>query len=698
MEMTEGDYFLGAVQNVLQNGSSATEADLLGAAACQALRHDVMDTATVCSAIERIWPDSRPTIERVEAALNVSRELGLVSRDEATDHWQLTANGLADIQQHDGWVRRLRERTAAEIRVRARQGLGIEPDANEAELWLDALFTALIPAIATSLSTHLGSARSLIEGKALPKILDPQPALDSLSTASPRLEIVEFLQSLVVSALDPLDPFGREMVTHIATGAVLHSYVAGSSGAQLSSMLGKPEDQRAIIDTPILLELIGPRNEQSDAESTISRAIKDGWDVIVAEHSIEEFNELIEREIPNLRNVYIEASKRNTRLDFYASLVDDQFHGMIILALQEGTYRSLEDVETEAKSLRRRLTALGVKVRAHGNEISPDRKEICLKALNEHLKQGVRQRSTRVVARDADTLTMAWRRRRREQSAHWPGAWVITTDRAMNPAYNSVSNDRVSITLTLAQWTTILSISAEPEELTGLASLAAGQFVDEAIWDLPARFPREFAIQLATSLSPEQGGSKLDVYHAQRLHELPEMLDEIANNSTPASLAAEVIASRARRLNALNDSDRAYREEQIAAAYIDTTDAQSRELNAQRELEKLAKEKQKLVDELERERRSSREASDASRDQKIKFKRIIWSIFILLFTFASLVFSFIFGGALPIFISSFATVAVLASTIRWCKNLGESLSRIGWSMVVDFVGIASAVQSFFSST
>ncbi|GGJ73285.1 AAA family ATPase [Glutamicibacter ardleyensis] len=695
MELTEGDYFLGAVQNVLHSGSSATEADLLSAAACQYLRHGPASVEEVCAATERIWPDSRPTIERVEAALDVSRELGLVSKVDASANWQLTANGLADIQHHDGWVSNLRERTSAEIRARSRQGLGVEPDSNEAQLWLDALFAALIPAIAKSLTIHLGSAKSLIEGKAPSKILDPQPALDSLSAASPRQEIVEFLQSLAVSALDPLDPFGREMVTHIATGAVLQTYVAGASGAQLSSLLGKPEHQRAIIDTPFLLEMIGPRQEQKDVEKTIRRAVKDGWDVIVPEHSIEELNELVEREIPNLRNIYIEASKSNTRLDFYAGLVDDQFHGMVIMALREGTYKSLDDVVVAAKSLTKRLNEMGVVVRHHGNGISPDRKESCHNALNEYLSQFTRQRSSRVVLRDAETLTMAWRRRRRESSANWPGAWIITTDRAMNHAYGSVSNDRVPITLTLAQWTTVLSISAEPEELSGLASLAAGQFVDEAIWDLPARFPKEFAIKLATRLSPEQGGSNLDLYHA-RLHNLPEMLDEIAQNSTPSSLAAEVMASRARRLNALNDIDRSYRNEQIASAYVDVTDAQARELEAQRKLNHAEQERQKLMQELQTEQRArTEEKNHANRDKK-RFKRILISILVVFVALLSFVISLIFGGVSVAIISGVAVLASLVLTIRWCRNLDENLNIIAWSIGVDLIGFISAVQSLLS--
>lgn len=223
--------FLGAVQNVLHNRSAATEADLVGAAACQHLRQGPASLEEVQLAVKKTWPRCAASSEQVLAALEVSRDLGLVAQDEGQG-WVLTAKGLEDITRHDEWVFGLRERTAADIRVRARQGLGVEPDADEANLWLDALVAALVPSIEQSIQDHLGSAKSLIEGSVMPRPANTGPVLQRLEGVSPRVEVVKLLQALAVNALDPLDTFGLELVTHITTGSILHSYVAASRASR----------------------------------------------------------------------------------------------------------------------------------------------------------------------------------------------------------------------------------------------------------------------------------------------------------------------------------------------------------------------------------------------------------------------------------------------------------------------------------
>ena len=689
--------FLDAVQDVLQRKSAATEADLISAAACQFLRRGPGTTDEILIAVRRIWPRFDASKDIVLAALGVSTDLGLTAWDDTKQIWFLTADGLADIQQHAKWVNGLRERTTAEIRVRTRQGIGLELDADEANLWLDTLVAALVPAIDESLRQHLGSARMLIEGKITPRATDNTSVQRALENSSPRVEVVQLLQSLALSALDPLDPFGLELVTHIATGCVLHSYVSGSSKQTLTHALGEAQSQRAILDTPVLISLIGPAKDQRDAELSIKQASSQGWDVVVPKHSLEELNELVDRELPRLQRLYQEAHERNARIDFYAALVDDQFHGIIITALQEGTYERLSDVTKAVQELPGRLQELGATVREHGNEISPDRRDKCKKALAEYLNRTNRPRSPKVIARDAETMTMAWRRRRRETSAHWPGAWIITTDQAMNPAYSSISSDRVSITLSLAQWTTVIAISARPTELVQLATVAAGQFVDEAVWQLPARFPEEFAIKLAAQLSPEQGGSNLDLHQAQVMRQLPEMLDQIASNASPTVLASKVLAERTKRLNALNELDRTHRDKQIAAAYIDATSAQERELRTQRQLNQILQENTRLNDDLTAAQNEKSDTEKRLADQAKRHIRILWSIPIVLGTVIWLVMAVVFGSFL---VQAFSAVLLLASlvlTFQWCRKLDTSLRILAWSIAIEALGAISAVQSLLTS-
>lgn len=263
----------------------------------------------------------------------------------------------------------------------------------------------------------------------------------------------------------------------------------------------------------------------------------------------------------------------------------------------------------------------------------------------------------------------------------------------MDPAYASISNDRVSITLTLAQWTTVIAISAEPGELVQLAAVAAGQFVDEAVWQLPARFPEEFAMKLAAQLSPEQGGSNLDLHLAQEMSSLPDMLDRFALDTSPTNLASRVLAERAKRLNTLNEQDRSQRDQKIASAYVEVSTAQERELSAQRELNRAVQENTLLNDKLAEERRLKEEASKDLIRQNIRHQRLFWSIGIVLGTIVCFVLALIYGGILARIGAGISFGASLLLTIQWCRNLESRLHVLIWGVAIESLGALSAIQS-----
>lgn len=54
-----------------------------------------------------------------------------------------------------------------------------------------------------------------------------------------------------------------------------------------------PAGQWAIIDTPVLVELVGPERVSVPEATIIRAAVAAGWDVIVAEHSIDELHSLL---------------------------------------------------------------------------------------------------------------------------------------------------------------------------------------------------------------------------------------------------------------------------------------------------------------------------------------------------------------------------------------------------------------------
>ncbi|WP_394525593.1 hypothetical protein [Paenarthrobacter nicotinovorans] len=684
--------FLSAVQRVIQSSRPSTEADLLCAAACQFLhRRQRAKAQEVRQAVSEMWPGSRPSQKQIDDALHLAKELHLVSIDESAD-WFLTAEGSADVQRHGQLVTGLRERVMADLRIRSREGLGYEPDSSEAKLWLNQLVKALILGIEKSQAAYLGDVEQLIQGKIAPREVKSSDILSSLEGASSNEEVLELLKSLALAALDPLDPFGKELVSLITTGCILHSYVSGRSGAEITSQIGDATGQRAVLDTPVLLSLVGRKLDRNDTELTIRSAAAAGWDVVVCRHSLDELDQLLRRQIPEVEKRVREANERKARVEFYAALVEDQIHGICIGALKDGTYKNLREMLTTCERLEDDLISWGATVREHNNEISPDRVASCVAALREQLDKGPRSgRSARVIERDANTMTMAWRRRSREQSGNWPGAWVITSDRQMAPAYASISSDRVALTLSLPQWTTVVSISAPLEDLRGLATAAAGQFAEEAMWQLPARFPAEFAMGLAAQLSPSQGGSDMDLRHAQMMLSLPDMLDEFEATTTSTAIAAVVLADRTKRVDAMMQQEKERQNDSLARATVEANEAQQEALAARvRELE-AEKENADLASQLEQAQAATAAADKALADTKVRNRRVLWSLGLCALTAGFPVIGVITNNSVGALIGVISFLAMVTIATRWCRDLKLALPVLAWTAIVDGIGLVSAL-------
>lgn len=359
----------------------------------------------------------------------------------------------------------------------------------------------------------------------------------------------DFLQAAAIAALDPVDPFANELVHHITTGCVLHSYVAGRDSAAVIDELGLPNGQRALLDTPVLLDLVGPSRVSEAVARSITSAVDAGWEVVVARHSIDELQVLLESEVPNLVRGFEQAHKNGLRAEWIASLTSEELPTYWLEAHRERKYRHPHDMIRAGSNVESLLEELGVVVRHHHNDGDRRRVDQCEQALRDDLGNS-RRRSDRAVERDAESMAMIWRRRRRESAdSKWPGGWIITPDRHLAPAYQQlVRHDRVPLTMTLSQWSTLASAVVRPAEVVALAEAAASQLIDEAMWLLPSRFPFDTAYELALKVGPRGRGSATDIRRAQLT--LDSALAS-ASNRTTTSLAAEVLGARVERVNVM---------------------------------------------------------------------------------------------------------------------------------------------------
>lgn len=671
---------IGAVHRLLASSRAATRQDLLLAGACHALLSGDKSTADICRLLRKIWPSSVADHREVEAALQLGNELHLVMAVDALNAevlWTLTATGMRDIQRHEAWVADVRTRAVEGLRTKASAGLQLNLDAATARLWLDRIVDALTKAIQISQSAYLGNVKEMMDGTLAPRRIEKALVLSELRLPDVPPDISAFLQATAISAIDPLDPFGNELISHITTGCVLHSYVAGRDTQAILNKVGQPDGERAIVDTPVLLSLLGPERISGPVRRVIIEAKNSGWNVIVADHSISELQELLERSIPELEQTFARAASSGTRTHWYASLVDEQLPSLCLEALKTKKYKNFQEIINAGHSIESTLVDLGVEVRHHHNEISPTLVEQCESRLTQVLTESNKGRGTQGIERDANTMAMAWRSRGKSSGSGWPGAWVITSDRAMSEAYLRASNDRVSLTLSASQWTTMITLTAPPPSVAGLAEAAADQLREEAMWLIPARFPSGVAFALAQQLSPEQGGSDTDFRIAQLT------LDDAMNqDESGVSIASLVLHQRAERINSLNARSTVQAASSVAEAKQEK--AVSEALASQARLDR--------EDALAQARDSDQRASEVQKEldwNKKKLIRLTLSFIGIILLVVALVWGISNAQGLLIASSSLALIVFGFAAFQWVTKEQAKLWPLLVGLVVGGIGFVS---------
>jgi len=677
--------FVGAIHQVLDRSAASSRADLILAAACQVLRggqarasHDIR------GAVNQVWPASDLSQDDVNEAMHLGAELNLLAPVDALSGesgWTLTATGLADVQRYGTWVDDVRKRALEALIEKAQAGNQDTPDRETAMLWLDKLVGSLIAGIRTSQAAYIGDVEALVTGHVRPKKINRDIVMQGLNDVeSPAVR--EFLEAAALSAIDPLDPFGNELVSHITTGCILHAFVAGRPRQVILDKIGRPDGVRVILDTPLLVQLVGPKRLREPLWEAIDLATGAGWDVVVCKHSLEELAELLEREVPIVANQVREALMRGTSSELYATLVDDQLPSIFIESLRDGTYHH-EDLAHAHQGLDVELERVGVTVRDHNNDIEgPHWVNKCRAALDSL----VNDRSEIVIDRDAQTMAMAWRRRRGhrvQRGNSWPAAWVITFDRKMGPAYNKIKlqDEKLSLTLSPSQWMTLVSLSTDAASTDKLASMAAAQLIDEAMWHLPMRFPSAVAMDLAAALSPSKGASDTDVRVAQL--SLDHVLDDGAR--TGVSMAAEVLEGRMQRTSAIQNAqtDRARVEADLAVATalnarLDASDARAEAAEA----------KGALADERQR---NTEVTSD--RDwTKTQLRRVLrvgtGALFVVAIAALVLVSN---PGWIPIAVTVSGVALYSYVGFKWCVTPAASIWPIAIGAIAELAGFVSAL-------
>jgi hypothetical protein len=547
---------LSAAHVLLSSERMTDERDLLISTCLEALDNGPSDTAALTRTCNEIWPASEISVGVVRSALEEAAELDLVVRtaDLIGEGWTLGAQGKNEIDSTREWFADAMNRLARQIQDRAREDFG-EVSFEVASNWAQILRRVFSSEIARSAASYAGEVERGAAGTIRPMVLDGRKMLRAMDLLSLQPGTIDFLKACLLAAVDESDPFANELVGQVATSCVLHAVAARRGRAGAQAALGSLAGKRVLLDTPILVSLLGSDATERQLRGMITQAVALQMEVIVPDHVLDELDDVIQRITDEHLTGLTGALQSGVNPRSYAQIVGEQILELFLDGVVAKKYSKWIDLTDRVRAFREELTKLGVSVRPSGNT---NRSNVAWidQTLTEGLAASNSGRSAKAITRDAESIEMVWRARRRlanggKHEGLWPGGWIISYDRHAGPAYARVNTlDREQLVMTPAQWALLMTESAPAVEIPKLVASAASYLRQESMLRIATKYPPAIALTLARSLSGEYASST-DVRVAQ-LPTLGELLERTASGQSPTGerLASELAGRRTNRLAA----------------------------------------------------------------------------------------------------------------------------------------------------
>jgi len=588
---------------LLLSTERATEThDILLATLFEALATGPKRTEELVGYARGVWAGAPVTRIQVEGALAAALAGGLVeTQRELGDlsSWALRPDGKMETE--------LSRTYANDAYVRATRYLAMEAEktfghvtADECEAWTKLLLTVLTEGIRVAVSQPAGGIEILGGSALIPVGYDIDAMREHVRRLCAREEVSEFLQAMTVDALDGSHPFGGELVTNISMGYVLLSYLGRADLAKARDIAGSLRGEIAIIDTPVLLRIVGTARRARSVLEVIGIALQAGMRVLLHQETIDELNEVLDRrqatEVPTIE----EDISTGTELSVLAAYVPDEALSAWLAALAAGEVASWSEFRAAVRTIPRTLASLGVEIvpietafdfnqAAFFNEFKT--------SLSAVIEERGRYRHDVPLKHDATMLLTAYTARMSNPSSAskiWPGAVIVTPDKNLNEAYKRVVDSQVlfPVAVPLSQWMGIVSSCSSPEALETIAGTMPDVLTYEALAHLASRFPLQAVRDIARAISAPDISSA-DVRATQlSLDELitsrPVLLD---SEHSDVELVQSVLTQRHRRIAVAYERQKDFAEADRVAARVASEVAASK-LNEEQQARQSAEQRE----------------------------------------------------------------------------------------------------------
>ena len=162
-------------------------------------------------------------------------------------------------------------------------------------MWVTILVKAILAGVRGSVAAYIGEVEVRGDTALAPRTFNRDDMIIVINSTATKREDAELLSALALEAFDPLSTFGNDLVMHITVGYMLHSFIARRDNLGARKATGTMRGDRAILDTPVLLPLLGTEEQSGPIRRSISAAIAAGMEVIAPDYYLDEVMEVVDR-------------------------------------------------------------------------------------------------------------------------------------------------------------------------------------------------------------------------------------------------------------------------------------------------------------------------------------------------------------------------------------------------------------------
>lgn len=567
---------LAAVHAALDQERDYCRADILVAIVIECLAEGALTTDGLRDRVNTLWATHAVTGPMLERAILVAQQLSLVEQRIGLDgevRWGLTEATLDDARKDRAWVHDVVSNFESELNARLTALCGVRLAPQQVASITNKLICGLVDAVEGAYRV-VGDLRDLrpphIDGTRVITTMKQRRVYDCLSK-DVRSIIAEELPNLVAAVLDHDDQLGNDVIHLLTVGNILQGLLASASSA-VPMVAGT----RIALDTSALVPLVARGTAAARLlGELIERTTALGGDVLVFEHTIEEYERLW-----LAADVEVKSTEGWDRLVEWLAEIPDSVQNPFVseyLRLRGiGENLTWERFCIGRRNIRPFLEQRGVKIIdaavANQDRITVVEDELVRLSAD----SSVRGHRSRQAARADATTCAAIIEWRSEQPGDPPRAWFVANDSLTQQAFATLTDDPYPLVASPEAWLMYLSLlgDGDPTAVQGLANTLGDVTTRRSVLAVASTFTLEDAVRFGRMLKTGDGDglAPTELRRAVQL-DLAELLDQAADPDRKErdvrDFADRVLRDRWRRRGEQAKRDRA--EAEAVRQDIDST-------------------------------------------------------------------------------------------------------------------------------